>query len=109
MQRIVLFITIVSIHFSVFAQQRGFFFTERDPTYYSSNGKFSVETDDGCFIVTEVSILTPSYNQTEVVIFKFSSEGELLGKVKVGRNLEITGLFHFPDEQNLYYLILDNF
>lgn len=109
MQRIVLFITIVSIHLSVFAQQRGFFFTERNPTYYSSNGKFSVETDDGCFIVTEVSILPPSYNQTEVDIFKFSSEGELLGKVEVGRDLEITGLFHFPDEQNLYYLILDNF
>jgi hypothetical protein len=109
MRKLILFIAVALIQISLFSQQRGFFFTERDPSHYSSNGKFSVETYDGCYIVTEVSILPPLYNQTEVDIFKFSSEGEFLGKVEVGKDLEIAGLFHFSDEQNLYYLILDNF
>lgn len=109
MRKLILFIAVALIQISLFSQQRGFFFTERDPSHYSSNGKFSVETYDGCYIVTEVSILPPLNNQTEVDIFKFSSEGEFLGKVEVGKDLEIAGLFRFPDEQNLYYLILANF
>ena len=109
MRKLTLFIAVALIHLSLFSQSKGFFFTERDPRCYSSNGKFSIETEDGCFIVTEVNILTPSFDQTEVDIFKFSAEGELIEKVEVGRDLEIAGLFHFPDEQNLYYLILVNF
>ena len=109
MRKLSLFIAVALIHLSLFSQSKGFFFTERDPRCYSSNGKFSIETEDGCFIVTEVSILAPYFDQTEVDIFKFSAEGELLGKVEVGRHLEISGLFHFPDEPNLFYLILAHF
>ena len=104
----ILFLALMfSLHLSSFAQQRGFFFTERDPGHYSINGKFSVETVDGCYIVSEVSNLA-SLN-TQVDILKFSAEGELLNRVVVdGRNLEIAGLFRVPDEERQYCLVLDN-
>ncbi len=105
MRKLILFITVVTIQLSALAQQRGFFFTERNPAYYSSNGKFSVETDDGCFIVTEVSILPNSSQKTQVDILKFSAEGELLDRVEVGSNLEITGLFRFPEEKKSYLIL----
>lgn len=105
MRKLILFIAVALIQISLFSQQRGFFFTERDPTHYSSNGKFSVETYDGCYIVTEVSIL-PSDGQTQVDILKFSAEGELLNRAVVGRGFEIAGLFHASEERSPYYLIL---
>ncbi|MBQ6770583.1 MAG: hypothetical protein IJP44_06330 [Bacteroidales bacterium] len=107
MQKLILFITAFSLQISMFAQQKGFFFTERDPEHCSTNGKFSVETADGCYIVSEVSVLS-SLDETQLDILKFSSEGELLNRAVVGKNLEVAGLFRIPDEENHYCLILDN-
>ena len=107
MRNLILFVTVFSLQISTFAQQRGFFFTERDPEHYSTNGKFSVETVDGSYIVSEVSFL-PSLNETQVDILKFSSEGALLNRIVVGRNLEIAGLFQIPNDERQYCLVLDN-
>lgn len=74
----------------------------------SNTWKFSIETDDECFIISE-AYFNRTTNSVEVKLLKLSAEGELLRETCVGKEIGLVGLFHDPEQEGQYVLILFKF
>lgn len=104
MHKLVAIIIFLLLQISALAQREGFLYIEKNPNAYSCT-KYAIEADNGSFIAADISLVSSAL--TETSLFKLSASGELLKKVIVGENMELTGMCVDPDNNKQYYLIGD--
>lgn len=88
-----------------FSQQQEGLFIDKNPDTFSKNGKYAVETLDGCFILSETYPSSEFPGLTEAMLMKISSDGELLATASLDSKLEIAGLYADPDDKRLFHAI----
>ena len=88
-----------------FSQQQEGLFIDKNPDTFSKNGKYAIETLDGCFILSETYPSSEFPGLTEAMLMKISSDGELLATASLDSKLEIAGLYGDPDDAHLFHAI----